>query len=99
MCECQAVGHIREGPQPGREVTCLRPQTHFTAEPRQDSCLLNHVPIHSTASGPCGISAPSQLGPSWPTVKEDGSAGDGQCIPSPGAPWKSPGPFTSLLVT
>ena len=45
-----------------------------------------------------GPSQPSQLGPSWPTVKEDGSADDGQCILSPGTPWKSPGPFTSLLV-
>ena len=38
-------------PSQDGEVTCLMPQTHFMAEPRQDSCFLNHVPIHSTAQG------------------------------------------------
>ena len=81
------------------EVTGLMPQTHFMAEPRQDSRFLNHVPIHSTAQGALWDFSTISTGPSWPTVKEDGSADDGQCILSPGTPWKSPGPFTSLLVT
>lgn len=38
-------------PSQDGEVTCLMPQTHFMAEPRQDSRFLNHVPIHSTAQG------------------------------------------------
>ena len=58
-------------------------------------------PFIPQPGGPVGFqgpSQPSQLGPSWPTVKEDGSADDGQCILSPATPWKSPGLFTSLLV-